>query len=105
MRFNPDAGYLYFLLLGRAYLFANDIEQARFNLHEAVVRNPLDVETRVYRTAVLAAAGDAAAARWEAEEIRTLDPGFSIDGWLATYPLTSPAHRAWLRALVASAQS
>ena len=38
LRLNPDGGYLYFLLLGRAYLFENDIEQALINLREALRR-------------------------------------------------------------------
>ena len=48
MRLNPDGGYLYFLLLGRAYLFENDVEQALINLREALARNPDDLETRVF---------------------------------------------------------
>jgi len=33
-------------------------------------------------------AGDKAAATWDADEIRTLKPGFSSRGWLETYPMT-----------------
>ncbi|MGB7542721.1 MAG: winged helix-turn-helix domain-containing protein, partial [Burkholderiales bacterium] len=40
MRLDPQAGYLYFLLLGRAYLFLGDLEQARVNLERALSRNP-----------------------------------------------------------------
>ena len=38
MRFNPEAGYLYFLLLGRAYYFLQDCEQANINLRETAAR-------------------------------------------------------------------
>lgn len=62
MRLNPDAGHLYFLLLGRAYLFTGDHEQAIINLRAALLRNPQDLETHVYLAAALAAAGDRAAA-------------------------------------------
>ena len=51
MRLNPEGGHLYFLLLGRAYLFQNDIEQALINLREASMRNPDDLETRLYLAA------------------------------------------------------
>jgi hypothetical protein len=41
-------------------------------------------------------AGDKAAAAWEAEEIRALQPGFSSRGWLETYPMTDVAQKAKL---------
>jgi DNA-binding winged helix-turn-helix (wHTH) protein/TolB-like protein/Tfp pilus assembly protein PilF len=101
LRLNPDGGYLYYLLLGRAYLFMDDFEQAQINLQEALLRNPVDVESRVYLAATLAALGKQAAAGWEADEIRSLEPGFSARAWLETYPLTSARHRDRLLALTA----
>jgi DNA-binding winged helix-turn-helix (wHTH) protein/TolB-like protein/Tfp pilus assembly protein PilF len=103
MRLHPDGGHLYFLLLGRAYLFDNDLEQALINLRAALERNPADLESRLYLVAALIAAGDESAARWEAEEVRALEPRFSLAGWLESYPLTSAPHREKLRALVARA--
>lgn len=88
MRLNPQAGYLYFLLLGRAYLFLGDLEQARVNLEHALSRNPENLETHVYMAALYLSAGDKAAAAWKAEEIRALQPGFSTRDWLETYPMT-----------------
>ena len=96
MRLNPEAGYLYFLLLGRAYLFLGDLEQARVNLEQALLRNPENLEAHVYMAAVHVAAGDKAAAAWEAEEIRALQPGFSSRGWLETYPMTDAVQRTKL---------
>ncbi|MGQ0749009.1 MAG: winged helix-turn-helix domain-containing protein [Betaproteobacteria bacterium] len=101
MRLNPDGGYLYYQILGRAYLFENDIEQAIINLREAAARNPVDLETRVYLAAANVAAGNKTAAEWEAEEIRALDAGFSMRRWLATYPMTSVRHREQLSQLLA----
>jgi DNA-binding winged helix-turn-helix (wHTH) protein/TolB-like protein/cytochrome c-type biogenesis protein CcmH/NrfG len=89
LRLNPDGGHLYYLLLGRAYLFENDVEQALINLREAHARNPENLETRLYLAAALMANGERGAAEWEAEQIRTQEPGFSMRGWLETYPLTS----------------
>jgi DNA-binding winged helix-turn-helix (wHTH) protein/TolB-like protein/Flp pilus assembly protein TadD len=93
LRLNPDGGYLYYLLLGRAYFFQNDHEQALINLREAYARNPEDTETRVYLTAALAAHGERAAAEWEIEALRVQEADFAIRSWLETYPLTSERHR------------
>jgi DNA-binding winged helix-turn-helix (wHTH) protein/TolB-like protein/Tfp pilus assembly protein PilF len=101
-RLNADGGYLYFLLLGRAYLFENDIEQALINLRAALMRNPADIETRVYLAAALVATGDHVAAKWEVDEIRSLEPGFSLRHWLETYPMTSAPQRERLEALLAN---
>jgi DNA-binding winged helix-turn-helix (wHTH) protein/TolB-like protein/Tfp pilus assembly protein PilF len=101
LRLNPDGGYLYFLILGRAYLFENDVEQALINLREAAVRNPVDLETLIYLAAALVAAGDLSAAEWEAVEIRSIDSRFSTRGWLQTYPLRSAQYRARLLELLA----
>src|SRR5688500_13951374 len=100
MRLEPGAGYLYFLLLGRAYFFEGDIEQALINLRAALERNAADLETRIYLAAALAASGNRAAAEWEAEEIRALARDFSPARWLATYPLASAPHREKLRGLL-----
>ena len=103
MALNPDGGHLYFLLLGRAYLFENDTEQALINLREAAARNPADLETRVYLAAALAVAGNTSGAEWEAAEIRGLEPGFSTRRWLETYPMTSTSQKDRLRDLLAKA--
>ena len=97
LRFKPDGGYLVYLLLGRAYFFQGDLEQALVNLREAVARNPSDVEVRLYLAASLQASGQSAAAAWELEEVRMLDRNFSLDAWLENYPLASPELRMALR--------
>jgi DNA-binding winged helix-turn-helix (wHTH) protein/TolB-like protein len=101
MRLNPSGGYLYYLNLGRAYLFENDVEQALINLREATARNRPDLETRILLAAALAAAGDSADAEWEADQIRTFEAGFSLRRWLDAYPLTDPGERKRLEALLA----
>ena len=103
LRLNPDGGYLYYLLLGRAYLFDNDIEMALINLREAAVRNPVDVETRVYLAAALSARGDRAGAQWQADEIRAVDDDFTLAQWLGAYPMTSATQRERLVVLLAPA--
>ena len=96
MRLNPDANYLYFLILGRAYLFLGDLEQARVNLEHALARNPVNLEAHTYMAALHVMVGDKAAAAWELEEIRALQPGFTARGWLETDPMTDDAQKAKL---------
>lgn len=103
LRLNPDGGYLYFLILGRAYLFENDTEQALINLRQAAARNPVDLETRVFLAAALAAAGDDSAAEWEAVEIRGIDGAFSLRSWLESYPMSSPPYLERLERLLVRA--
>lgn len=88
LRLNPEAGSLYFLLLGRAYYFLGDHEQARVNLEQALARNADNVEARVYLAAVLGQLGDHEGAAWQADEIRAVEPAFSVSRWLSTYPMT-----------------
>ena len=101
LRLNPQGGQLYFLLLGRAYLFLGDLPQARINLEQALARNPENVETHIYLAALLLAAGDEKEAAWKAEEIRVLQPGFKIRDWLRTYPMRDPGQIARLEQAMA----
>lgn len=96
MRLAPQPSYLYFLLLGRAYFFLGDLEQARINLGEALSRNPVNLESHVYLAALHVAAGDSGAAAWEMEEIHSLQPGFSAGRWLETGPMADAALKAKL---------
>jgi hypothetical protein len=88
LRLNPDGGHLYFLILGRAYFALGDFEQSRLNLDYALLRNPVNLEARLYMAALHMLTGNKADAQWEAEEIRVSSPGFSSEAWLATHPLT-----------------
>jgi DNA-binding winged helix-turn-helix (wHTH) protein/TolB-like protein/Flp pilus assembly protein TadD len=101
IRLNPDAGYLYYLLLGRAYFYLGDWEQALINLHEALTRNPANLEGHVYLAAVLEKSGDHSGALWEADEILALQAGFNANSWLQTYPMTDPGQTRQLRAALA----
>jgi DNA-binding winged helix-turn-helix (wHTH) protein/TolB-like protein/Tfp pilus assembly protein PilF len=93
MRLRPDSGYLYLMIIGRASFFLDDMESAALYLRQAVARNPDDVEAHLYLAATLARAGKGDEAMWEAEEIRTLEPAFSMRQWLTTYPMTDGGQR------------
>ncbi|HUG24796.1 winged helix-turn-helix domain-containing protein [Piscinibacter sp.] len=97
LRLNPAAGSLYFLLLGRAYHFRGDFEQARFHLSRAIERNPENLEAGIYLAATHWRLGDREAALWQMQEIRQLEPEFEIESWLANYPLTDADARQMLR--------
>jgi TolB-like protein len=101
IRLKPLAGYLYYLMLGRAYFFLGDFEQAAINLREATARDPANLESRVYLAATLQRGGDSTGAEWEAEEVRTLDPAFATGQWLTTYPMTDPGQRETLASALA----
>lgn len=89
MRLNPQAGYLYFLLLGRAYYFLEDCSLAMINLSEAASRNPSNLETHVYLAACHVRQGNLDEATWEVEEILAIDPGFSLITFFASYPMVA----------------
>ena len=96
IRLRPEAGYLYFLILGRAYFGLGDFEQARINLQHAVMRNPVNLEARVYLAATHLAAGRAGEATWEVDEVRALQPDFARDVWFSTHPLRDAKTKAQL---------
>src|SRR5712671_2294053 len=96
MRLNPTSGYLYFLVLGRAYFFLGNLEQARINLEEASKRNPEYLETHVYLAALEVASGGTPSAGWEADQIRALEPAFSAKRWLDNYPMTDNSQKTKL---------
>ena len=96
LRLNPEAGSLYFLLLGRTFYFLRDYEQARVNLEQALARNADNVEVRVYLVAVLGQLGNREGAAWQADEIRGIEPTFSVTRWLSTYPMTDKGQEARL---------
>lgn len=93
LRLNPRAGSLYFLLLGRAYYFLGDREQAQVNLEQALSRNPENLEAHIYLAATYRGDARPQAAQWEVTEIRMLEPGFDGHRWLASYPLTDLEQR------------
>jgi DNA-binding winged helix-turn-helix (wHTH) protein/TolB-like protein/Tfp pilus assembly protein PilF len=96
IRLNPDAGYLYFLLLGRAYFYLGDWEQSLINISEALERNPTNLEARIYLAAVREASGDHEEAAWQRDEILALQQDFSTAAWLQTYPMTDRQQHAQL---------
>lgn len=92
LRRNPNAGYLYFLLLARAYYFLGDYDQAQINLSEALERNPENVEARLYLAATLFHLGRIDEAEWEPMEVQGIEPEFSLEIWSMNYPMARGEH-------------
>ncbi len=97
MQLRPQAGYLYFLLLGRAYYFLNNCPQAEINLTEAIRRNAGNVEAHLYHAACLLRLDRADDAEWEIEEARAIEPDITLDGFFRSYPMTDREQLARLR--------
>ncbi|MES9946261.1 MAG: winged helix-turn-helix domain-containing protein [Candidatus Thiodiazotropha sp.] len=105
LRLNQNAGYLYYLILGRAYYFMGKYEQALINLNESLARNPTNLETHIYLLATAVAQQDTDTADWEIEEIRIIEPGFEGNRWLETYPMTDEDQRKMLADVLARVES
>jgi DNA-binding winged helix-turn-helix (wHTH) protein/TolB-like protein/Tfp pilus assembly protein PilF len=105
LRLNQNAGYLYYLLLGRAYYFMGRYEQALINLRESLERNPTNLETHIYLLATAVALQDTDIADWETEEIRMIEPGFKGNAWLETYPMTDEGQRKVLAGVLTRVES
>ena len=88
VRLKPVPGFLYHLVLGRSHFLLGDDAQAIANLGAAAQLNAGFLEVRVYLAAALARAGRIDDAAWEAQEVRTLEPGFDADGWIRASLLT-----------------
>ena len=95
------AGYLYFMILGRAYFFAGDQDQAIINLREAASRNPEMLEVRIFLAAALERSGRHEEADWEAQEILAIRPDFCTREWLETHPMTDNGQSRQLVAALA----
>jgi DNA-binding winged helix-turn-helix (wHTH) protein/TolB-like protein len=96
MRLRPESGHLYFLILGRAYYFIGNTESALLYLRQALARNPESVESHIYLAATLVQKDQREEARWELEQIRTLEPAFNVREWLSRYPLVDAGLRGRL---------
>jgi len=103
LRLNQTAGYLYYLLLGRAYFFTDQYEQALINLNESLARNPVNLEARIYLMATALMQGDQDGAEWQKDEIQSNVEQFDPENWLATYPMTDQVQIEKLRRTFAQA--
>ncbi|MGB5495537.1 MAG: hypothetical protein WBM97_13780 [Sedimenticolaceae bacterium] len=81
---------------GYSHFCLGDHEQAIINLREALSRNPASLELHVYLAAALQLGGDQDEAEWQAQEIRSIKPDFTVSEMLETYPLVDNGQLAKL---------
>ncbi len=91
----PNAGTLG--VLGLAHFLAGDLERAIEVYEAARDVNPELLGNQIYLTAVLSRSGRQDDAEWQATEVLTLNPDFSVERWTRTQPYKDPAERSRLR--------
>jgi tetratricopeptide (TPR) repeat protein len=96
MRLNPAASFLYHVHLGRRDYLEGRYREALDTFLIAAAKDANYLPTHVWLAATYAKLGDRDSAEWSAEQVRTLEPGFSVEEWVARWPFKKPEHRALL---------
>jgi adenylate cyclase len=96
MRLNPAASFLYLVHLGRRDYLEGRYQEALETFLTAAAKDANYLPTHVWLAATYAKLGDLDSATWSAEQVRILDPGFSVEEWVARWPFKKPEHRALL---------
>ena len=91
LRLNPGSSYIYYVNLGRDYYFLGQLGKAKEHLQEAIFRNEAYLNAHLYLAATWSRLKKPEEARWEVEQIKILDPAFSLNYWAGTQPYRSPA--------------
>jgi TolB-like protein/DNA-binding winged helix-turn-helix (wHTH) protein/Tfp pilus assembly protein PilF len=89
IRLNPGSSYVYYANLGRDNYFMGNLDDAVKYLEMATYRNANYLNAHLYLAAAYARRGQLSDAGWEVEQIRTLDPNFSLNYWASTQPYRS----------------
>jgi len=92
MRLNPHQPQAYFFILGTAYFGLGRYADAVNALKEALARNPTAQRPRMWLVAAFSKLGQIEDAKWEAEELLTLDPDFSLKRISQVLPFKSREH-------------
>jgi TolB-like protein len=96
MRLNPHQPLAYLFILGSVYFCLDRQEDAVDALKRALARNPSAQRPHMWLAATYARLGLMEDAEWEAEELLTLDPNFSLTRISEALPFKDPAHLARL---------
>lgn len=91
MRLNPHHPYNYPFHLGQAYFILGRYQEAIDAFEEGLETNPSSERLRVWLAAAYALSGRQADARWEVEQVITLNPGFSLERIRQAFPFRDPA--------------
>lgn len=91
MRLNPHHPFNYTFHLGQAYYTLKRYDDAVATFKKGLESNPASERLHVWLAAALAKAGRMDDAAWEADQIRVLNPGFSLARMAETFPFKNPA--------------
>jgi len=90
MQLNPYHPYNYPFHLGQAYFILGRYDDAIDAFSSGLDSNPSSERLRVWLAAAYAKAGRLDDARWEAEQVLTLNPAFSIERIAQAFPFSQP---------------
>ncbi|UCC57013.1 MAG: tetratricopeptide repeat protein, partial [Gammaproteobacteria bacterium] len=91
MKLNPYYPYNYPFHLGQAYFILGKYPEAIEALEQGLGSNPSSERMRVWLAAAYAQSGREDDARWEAEQVLTLNPDFSLERIRQAFPFKDPA--------------
>ncbi|MCB1865431.1 MAG: tetratricopeptide repeat protein [Chromatiales bacterium] len=91
MRINPHHPYNYPFHLGQAYFVLHRYAEAIQAFRDGLVSNPASERLHLWLAAAYARAGAIEDAKWEAEQVRTLNPEFSLERIRTAFPFKDPA--------------
>jgi adenylate cyclase len=92
MRLSPNRPQAYFFILGTAYFGLGRYEDAAKMFKKALERNPSAQRPRMWLAATYSMLDQIEDAEWEASEILSLNPNFSISQIGRVIPFKNPAH-------------
>ena len=87
MRLNPDYPARYISVLGQAYYYQDDFENAAAVFRDAVDKNFSLLTAHIMLTATLSQLGQQDDASWSAGQLRTISPGFTMSDVARIFPI------------------
>jgi len=85
--FDPHLAAASLDVIGMSYLLMGDNDAARKILEQAAARNPHSLFSRLFLISTYMRLGLPDEAEWQAVEVETLNPDFSIDRWSKSQPI------------------
>jgi TolB-like protein/DNA-binding winged helix-turn-helix (wHTH) protein/Tfp pilus assembly protein PilF len=91
IRLNPHHPYNYPFHLGQAYFVLGRYDEAIEAFERGLTSNPTSERLRVWLAATYAQAGRVDDARWEIDQVLTVNPDFSLRRLSEAFPFSDPA--------------
>ncbi|MCK4834218.1 MAG: tetratricopeptide repeat protein, partial [Gammaproteobacteria bacterium] len=91
MKINPHHPYNYHFHLGQAYFVLRQYEEATDAFQQGLASNPAAERLRVWLAATYAQSGDIDNANWEAEQVLSSNPDFSVTRMEKSFHFKDPA--------------